>query len=117
MTDETLGAHGDRSAEPKDATDMRGYARIRSENPRYIRVDPLAKRCGSVYQGSELYPSELASVALSLQVTAVATLVIFVVGLALALMLARRRFPGKTFGETLVNLPWCCRRPWWAIIC
>jgi molybdate transport system permease protein len=42
---------------------------------------------------------------LSLKVTAVATVVIFVVGLALALLFARRRFPGKTFVETLVNLP------------
>ena len=42
---------------------------------------------------------------LSLKVTAVATAAIFVVGLALALLFARRRFPGKTFVETLVNLP------------
>jgi molybdate transport system permease protein len=42
---------------------------------------------------------------LSLKVTAVATVVIFVVGLALALLFARRSFPGKTFCETLVNLP------------
>jgi len=42
---------------------------------------------------------------LSLKVTAVATVVIFVVGLALALLFARRSFPGKTFVETLVNLP------------
>ena len=42
---------------------------------------------------------------LSLKVTAVATFLIFTVGLALALLFARRRFPGKTFAETLVNLP------------
>jgi molybdate transport system permease protein len=42
---------------------------------------------------------------LSLKVTAVATVVIFFVGLALALLFARRSFPGKTFVETLVNLP------------
>ncbi len=42
---------------------------------------------------------------LSLQVTAVATLLILIFGLALALVLARRRFPGKTLVETLVNLP------------
>ena len=42
---------------------------------------------------------------LSLKVTAVATVVIFVVGLALALLFARRSFKGKTFVETLVNLP------------
>jgi molybdate transport system permease protein len=42
---------------------------------------------------------------LSLRVTTVATVLIFVAGLALALLLARRRFPGKTLVETLVNLP------------
>jgi molybdate transport system permease protein len=42
---------------------------------------------------------------LSLKVTTVATFLIFTVGLALALLFARRRFPGKTFAETLVNLP------------
>jgi len=42
---------------------------------------------------------------LSLRITAVATVVILVVGLALALLFARRSFPGKTFCETLVNLP------------
>ena len=42
---------------------------------------------------------------LSLRATAVATLLMVAVGLALALLFARRRFPGKTFVETLVNLP------------
>lgn len=42
---------------------------------------------------------------LSVQVATCATLLIFVIGLALALLLARRNFPGKTFVETLVNLP------------
>lgn len=42
---------------------------------------------------------------LSLRVTATATFLIFTVGLALALLFARRQFPGKTFVETLVNLP------------
>lgn len=42
---------------------------------------------------------------LSLQVTAVATICLFGVGLALALLLARYRFPGRIFVETLVNLP------------
>jgi molybdate transport system permease protein len=42
---------------------------------------------------------------LSLRATAVATLLLVAVGLPLALLLARRRFPGKTFVETLVNLP------------
>jgi molybdate transport system permease protein len=42
---------------------------------------------------------------LSLKVTAVATTLLFVVGLALALLLARRRFPGQTVLETVVNLP------------
>ncbi len=42
---------------------------------------------------------------LSLQVTAVATALILVAGLALALVLARRRFRGQVIVETLVNLP------------
>lgn len=42
---------------------------------------------------------------LSLQVTLVATLCLFVIGLALALLLARYQFPGRTLLETLVNLP------------
>ncbi len=42
---------------------------------------------------------------LSLQVTAVATFLILAVGLPLALVLARHRFPGVTLVETLVNLP------------
>jgi molybdate transport system permease protein len=42
---------------------------------------------------------------LSLKVTATATVLIFTVGLALALLFARRQFPGKTLAETLVNLP------------
>jgi molybdate transport system permease protein len=46
-----------------------------------------------------------AALILSLKVTAVATILIFIVGLALALLFARRDFRGKTFLETLVNLP------------
>lgn len=42
---------------------------------------------------------------LSLQVTALATLLLLVGGLALALLLARSRFPGRTVLETLVLLP------------
>ena len=42
---------------------------------------------------------------LSLQVTAVATGLMLTVGLPLALLLARRRFPGVMLVETLVNLP------------
>jgi len=42
---------------------------------------------------------------LSLQVTAVATIWLFLVGLGLALLLARRRFPGQTLLETAINLP------------
>ncbi len=42
---------------------------------------------------------------LSLQVTAVATSLILVVGLSLAWLLARRRFPAQTVVETLINLP------------
>ena len=42
---------------------------------------------------------------LSLQVTAVATIVILVVGLALGLLLARANFRGKIFLDTLITLP------------
>jgi len=42
---------------------------------------------------------------LSLQVTAVATLAILLLGLGLAWLLARRRFPGQTVVETVINLP------------
>lgn len=42
---------------------------------------------------------------ISLQVLAVAVPVIFLVGIALALLFARRRFRGKIFAETLVMLP------------
>lgn len=42
---------------------------------------------------------------LSLQVTAVATLLIVAVGLPIALLLARRRFRGQTLLETLISLP------------
>src|SRR5262245_8448945 len=42
---------------------------------------------------------------LSLQVTVVATLALFVAGLALAILLARRRLPGQLVIETLVFLP------------
>jgi len=44
-------------------------------------------------------------VLLSLQVTVVATILMTVVGLPLALLLARRRFPGATALEALVSLP------------
>ena len=42
---------------------------------------------------------------LSLQVTAVATIVILVVGLALGLLLARANFRGKILLDTLITLP------------
>lgn len=42
---------------------------------------------------------------LSLQVASLATALVLVVGLGLALLLARTRFPGQTAVDTLVNLP------------
>lgn len=45
------------------------------------------------------------AVSLSIQVTAVATVFLFLIGLAFALLLARTHFPGKTIVETLINLP------------
>ncbi len=44
-------------------------------------------------------------VLLSIQVTVVASLLIVVFGLPLALLLARRRFPGQIIVETVINLP------------
>jgi molybdate transport system permease protein len=44
-------------------------------------------------------------VVLSLQVTLVAAVLIFVLGLALALLLARVQFRGKTMVETVISLP------------
>jgi molybdate transport system permease protein len=44
-------------------------------------------------------------VILSIQVTVVASLLIVVIGLPLALFLARSRFPGQTILETTINLP------------
>lgn len=45
------------------------------------------------------------AVTLSLQVTVVSTVCLFIVGLALAYLLARRRVPGQIVLETLINLP------------
>jgi len=45
------------------------------------------------------------AVRLSLQVTAVATLFLFIIGVALAYLLARRRVRGQILIETLINLP------------
>lgn len=45
------------------------------------------------------------AVRLSLQVTAVATLFLFIIGVALAYLLARRRIRGQILIETLINLP------------
>ena len=42
---------------------------------------------------------------LSLQITIIATLIIAVLGLALALLLARKDFPGKTLLDLLIALP------------
>ena len=42
---------------------------------------------------------------LSLQITLVAAIIIAIIGLALALLLARRDFPGKTLLELLIALP------------
>ncbi|HEV8714695.1 MAG TPA: molybdate ABC transporter permease subunit [Candidatus Binatia bacterium] len=44
-------------------------------------------------------------VLLSIQVTIVASLLIIILGLPLALLLARSRFPGRTVLETVINLP------------
>ena len=52
-----------------------------------------------------LTPEEWTAVALSLRVAAVATLASLVPGLAVAWLLARRRFPGRALLDGLVHLP------------
>lgn len=50
-------------------------------------------------------PSSLAALTLSLQTSAVATLVCLVLGVPMALVLARRRFPGRQVVRSLALLP------------
>ena len=52
-----------------------------------------------------LTPEEWTAVALSLRVATVATLASLVPGLAVAWLLARRRFPGRALLDGLVHLP------------
>ena len=52
-----------------------------------------------------LTPEEWTAVALSLRVAAVATLASLGPGLAVAWLLARRRFPGRALLDGLVHLP------------
>ncbi|MDP4024241.1 molybdate ABC transporter permease subunit [Methylobacterium sp. NEAU 140] len=54
---------------------------------------------------SGLTPEEWTAVALSLRVAAVATLASLLPGLAVAWLLARRRFPGRALLDGLVHLP------------
>lgn len=53
----------------------------------------------------DLTPEEWTAVALSLRVAAVATLASLIPGLAVAWLLARRRFPGRALLDGLVHLP------------
>lgn len=50
-------------------------------------------------------PAELAAIALSLKVAVVAALASLPAGIAVAWLLARRRFPGKALVDALVHLP------------
>jgi molybdate transport system permease protein len=50
-------------------------------------------------------PAELAAIALSLRVACVAALASLPAGIAVAWLLARRRFPGKALLDALVHLP------------
>ncbi|MEY2884285.1 MAG: molybdate transporter permease subunit [Pseudomonadota bacterium] len=52
-----------------------------------------------------LTPAELSAIAVSLRVAGVATLCALPIAFALAWLLARRHFPGKSVVEALVNLP------------
>ena len=60
---------------------------------------------------------EWQAVALSLKVASVAVIFSLPFGILMAWVLVRCRFPGKTLLDSLVHLPWCCRRWWWAIYC
>jgi molybdate transport system permease protein len=53
----------------------------------------------------ELSPQDWTAVALSLRIAAVATLVAFPFGIAVAMLLARKQFWGKTLVDALVHLP------------
>src|SRR6188768_1135186 len=53
----------------------------------------------------ELTPEQWTAVALSLRVASVATLVSLPFGIALAWLLARKDFPGKTLLNALIYLP------------
>ncbi|MEN1956862.1 molybdate ABC transporter permease subunit [Luteimonas changyuni] len=53
----------------------------------------------------DVSPAELAAIALSLKVACVAALASLPAGIALAWLLARRRFPGKALLDALVHLP------------
>lgn len=53
----------------------------------------------------ELSPDEWTAVLLSLRIATVATLVSLPFGIAIALLLARKEFPGKTLMDALVHLP------------
>src|SRR5690242_29409 len=53
----------------------------------------------------ELSPAEWTAVALSLRVASVATLVALPFGIALAWLLARKNFPGKTLLNAVIYLP------------
>jgi len=54
---------------------------------------------------SPLTPDDLAAVALSLKVAGTATLASLPVAFAVALLLARGRFPGRSLLDALVHLP------------
>ena len=65
----------------------------------------IMRKYGLVLPGEEPDPMNWQPLLLSLQVTAVATVLMVVCGLPLALLLARRRFRGAALVETLVSLP------------
>jgi molybdate transport system permease protein len=53
----------------------------------------------------ELSPEALAAIRLTLRIAVVATLVATPIGIAVAWLLARKRFPGKSLIEALISLP------------
>ena len=65
----------------------------------------------------EITPAEWTAILLSLRVAVIATLVATPFGIALAWLLARYDFWGKSFSMRSSICRWCCRRSSPAICC
>jgi molybdate transport system permease protein len=58
----------------------------------------------------DLTAQDWTAILLSLRIATVATAVTLPLGIAVALLLARKDFWGKPLVDALVHLPLCCRR-------